>query len=315
MGVTIHDLARLAGVNASTVSRALRGDERVKPETRNRIAELARREGYKLNLPARQLAAGKTGNIWLFLGSPDSDIERLTAIRLDERFYEERCDLQLLLHHNSVERFQRRLEKLYQRAADGAILIPPGDTMQCEALTRQINALPIPHLFIDRYWPGVHAPIITTDNTTATRTLAEHCWEWGAREFLLDFHHNNLISVIREQAARDFLESVGGIIHATPETVPSNTTTPLGIIGNCGKGIPQLLAPEQLAGRSAIYGGFFDYWENQSLEFYRHVIICRQNFIAIADCAVERLNRMLRGDLPQTPGEITLIQPESFLTL
>ena len=44
VAVTIHDLARMTGLNASTVSRALRNDRRVKPATRERIQELARRK-------------------------------------------------------------------------------------------------------------------------------------------------------------------------------------------------------------------------------------------------------------------------------
>ncbi|HCH86845.1 MAG TPA: LacI family transcriptional regulator, partial [Lentisphaeria bacterium] len=57
MPVTIHDLAKLAGLNASTISRALRNDPRVRKSTRELVRELARRHGYTPNLPARQLAA------------------------------------------------------------------------------------------------------------------------------------------------------------------------------------------------------------------------------------------------------------------
>ena len=84
MPVTIHDLARLAGLNASTISRALRNDPRVKEETRELIRGLARQHGYTPNLPARQLAAGKTGNIWFAFGSPQAAIELETAMNLNE---------------------------------------------------------------------------------------------------------------------------------------------------------------------------------------------------------------------------------------
>jgi LacI family transcriptional regulator len=53
----LKDVARLAGVDASTVSRVLRGDERrpAKPETRARILQVARDMGYTPNGVARSL--------------------------------------------------------------------------------------------------------------------------------------------------------------------------------------------------------------------------------------------------------------------
>lgn len=53
--LTMADLAELAGVSAITVSRALRDSPLVNPETRQRIKELAERQGYQFNISARNL--------------------------------------------------------------------------------------------------------------------------------------------------------------------------------------------------------------------------------------------------------------------
>jgi DNA-binding LacI/PurR family transcriptional regulator len=60
---TITDLARLAGVSAGTVSRALAGNALVNAATRERIQQLARAHGFQLNQMASNLRRQKTGVI------------------------------------------------------------------------------------------------------------------------------------------------------------------------------------------------------------------------------------------------------------
>lgn len=60
---TITDLARLAGVSAGTVSRALAGKSLVNAATRERIQALAREHGFQLNQMASRLRSRKTGVI------------------------------------------------------------------------------------------------------------------------------------------------------------------------------------------------------------------------------------------------------------
>ena len=57
---TIADVAQAAGVSVSTVSRALRGLDRVSPETRERIEQEAKRLHFSFSKSASSLASGKT---------------------------------------------------------------------------------------------------------------------------------------------------------------------------------------------------------------------------------------------------------------
>jgi DNA-binding LacI/PurR family transcriptional regulator len=57
---TMADIARLAGVHTSTVSRALAGSPLVAKEVRENILKIARGRGYQVNLAARSLRLGRT---------------------------------------------------------------------------------------------------------------------------------------------------------------------------------------------------------------------------------------------------------------
>ncbi|MBP9028024.1 MAG: LacI family DNA-binding transcriptional regulator [Aminivibrio sp.] len=68
---TMEDVARLAGVNKATVSRALRGDSRISRATREKVWKSAKELGYRLDLAASTLSGGKTGIAALALEEMD----------------------------------------------------------------------------------------------------------------------------------------------------------------------------------------------------------------------------------------------------
>lgn len=69
MNVTIKDIARLAGVSYSTVSKALNDSPLVKPDTKRRIAELAEQLGYQPNFAAKSLVSRRSKTVGIILPS------------------------------------------------------------------------------------------------------------------------------------------------------------------------------------------------------------------------------------------------------
>lgn len=75
---TLKDVARLAGVNPGTVSRALSNSPLVNEETRRRIVEIAATHGFRPNLMARRLRTQRTGVIGIGVPLGHERRQRLT---------------------------------------------------------------------------------------------------------------------------------------------------------------------------------------------------------------------------------------------
>lgn len=63
IAITSHDVARLAQVSQATVSRVLRQEPRVRPETRERVLQVLADTGYQPNAAARAFRTRRTGSI------------------------------------------------------------------------------------------------------------------------------------------------------------------------------------------------------------------------------------------------------------
>jgi DNA-binding LacI/PurR family transcriptional regulator len=78
--VTMADVARVAGVSLTTVSRALSGNGRLNLRTRERVREVAAQLGYQPNPVARTLAGGRSGVIAIAFSLPKPDPGALAGI-------------------------------------------------------------------------------------------------------------------------------------------------------------------------------------------------------------------------------------------
>jgi LacI family transcriptional regulator len=56
MAITLKEIAKIAGVSSSTVSRVINNRPGVRPETRERVQKIVREYGYEPDPVARSLA-------------------------------------------------------------------------------------------------------------------------------------------------------------------------------------------------------------------------------------------------------------------
>jgi LacI family transcriptional regulator len=122
--MNIKGIAKIAKVNYSTVSRALRNSPAVKPSTRERILEIARDHHYVPNEIARSLKTKSTKIIGLIVSDITNpfftEIINATEAHLAKNSY----SIILCNTNYSVQKEQRFLEILFSRGVEGIIISP-----------------------------------------------------------------------------------------------------------------------------------------------------------------------------------------------
>lgn len=135
--VTSFDVAALAGVSQSTVSRALAGDPVVSEPTRTRVIEAARQLNYYVDENAARLRTGRTGTIAVVVisreGEDHKDVNPFYFSLLGAI-----CAAASSRGHETLVSFQHTPDSLSgryeeQRKADGLIVI--GTTANSHAWT------------------------------------------------------------------------------------------------------------------------------------------------------------------------------------
>lgn len=126
---TLYEVAEIAKVSKSTVSRVINDDASVSSETRRRVLEAVEVTGYRVNQSARALASRTTGAIALAIYEDlatffSSEFSSSMVMSLHDYFFE--LDIQVVMVPAPDRRRQLRIEQyVQQRHVDGAILLGP----------------------------------------------------------------------------------------------------------------------------------------------------------------------------------------------
>lgn len=168
--VTIHDVAREAGVSTASVSRVVNGDRPVQAETAARVKAAIDKLGYKANQVARSLKTRATMTIGVVAPVLASDFFMLLAESMDRELSAHGYSLIVCSSSQSAEEEGKRLRLLAGRLVDGIVMIPAGAT---SPHVPEIQARGIPVVFIDRLARGVDADAVLVDNVGGAREATE----------------------------------------------------------------------------------------------------------------------------------------------
>lgn len=125
--LTIIDIARLAGVSKSTVSRVLSGSESVSASARERVNDVVQSSGYRRNDLARSLRQGRTGMVGLLIPDIANAFWAEVARGAQDAATEEGASVLIFNSDWDPAQERRHLRALTQTRVDGAIVNPVRD--------------------------------------------------------------------------------------------------------------------------------------------------------------------------------------------
>lgn len=150
MAVTITDVATVAGLSVSTVSRALSQAGEVAPATRDRVQQIADDLGYRPNPAARSLRAGRRGSVALVV--PDLANPFFGPVTKAIRSRLQRAGTTLLLGDSDERPAEERAATQALRGQVDALVLW-ASTLDDAELQKLAGSLPV--VLVNREVPGL----------------------------------------------------------------------------------------------------------------------------------------------------------------
>ena len=182
MTVTIKDVAKLAGVAPSTVSRVIANNPRISDSTKKKVREAMDYLGYHPNINARSLAARSTQSLGLVMpSSADKAFQNPffpEVIRgISTKAHEKGFALYISTGMNEQEIFDGVVEMVQGRRVDGIILL---STSMDDKIVEYLYKCHFPFTVIGKpYKYEEKISHVDNDNFRATRELTQHLIDLG----------------------------------------------------------------------------------------------------------------------------------------
>ncbi|WP_070963308.1 LacI family DNA-binding transcriptional regulator [Vibrio sonorensis] len=189
----IKDVAALAGVNRSTVSRIINGEGKFREETKRKVEQAMAELNYRPSAIARSLATSSTNMVGLMVtyytgGFFGEMMEQVQAeLDLHKQF------LITAQGHRSKEGEKEAIERFSDLRCDGYVL--HSRYLSDEDLI-ELAKLPTPFVLLDRHVEGLEDRCITFNHRQASTMMVNHLIEQGHKKIACisgpSHRHNSL---------------------------------------------------------------------------------------------------------------------------
>lgn len=177
---SIREVAKLAGVSPSTVSRVMNGTANVDEDKKQRVLAAIEETGFKPNELARALFKQSSKIIGVIVPNIENPFYNELAKAVEEEAYRNGYRMLLCNSNNNTEKELMNIQILDQMKADGIIILTYSDKTG-----REIAGCQLPVVVVDRQLTGSgQSAYIEADHYKGGRMAMEHLLECGCRNIV-----------------------------------------------------------------------------------------------------------------------------------
>lgn len=187
--ITAQDVARLAGVSQSAVSRVFTPGASASKVTVQKVRAAAEQLGYRPDPLARAMITGRTRIIGLVVAYLENQFYPMALERLSRALQERGYHILVFMAENSTDRVAEVVQELIDYRVDGIIT---ASVSMSNDLTARLLALGIPVVNFNRGQDDARLTDITSDNIAGARR---------ATEFLIAAGHRRIAHVMGWQGS------------------------------------------------------------------------------------------------------------------
>lgn len=176
---TLNDVAKVAKVSATTVSRVINRRGYLSKETIAKVEAAMKKLNYRPNIIAKQLQAQRTMAIGILVPTIANPFFGQLTYELERRFFKSGFRVMIGNAENDIDKERKYLQQLLARQVDGLVIATHNHQQQIPEY--QHTNMPI--VSIDRYLRFT-IPNISSDNYQGGRQATQALLDRGARHIL-----------------------------------------------------------------------------------------------------------------------------------
>ncbi|NLY20538.1 MAG: LacI family transcriptional regulator [Tissierellia bacterium] len=224
MTATIKDVAKMAGVSISTVSRVINDSKPVSPESRRKVLKAIDELQYEPNEIARSLVTKKSNIIGVIVNDIGKSYVSQVVRGIEEvgRMYN--YDILLSSTYGDSEAETKYVKLLQQKQVEGIIII---SEIHNAELMEYLEAMRLPFVYLNRFYIIEKLPTVSISNKKGAIKMTNHLVEQGHKKIAyisFDKDNGRNVELYKIEGYSEVMEGAGlnPMIINLPNTSPES---------------------------------------------------------------------------------------------